>query len=225
MHWTALVVTLGFAQAALAADAKPSGVESALRAGDEGEQRLPVIQNRKFTLDHEFALIGGVYPVDPYSKGITASLGYTVHFSENWAWEVAQFTYSFNFDTDLKKRLAQVAAARNGASLTLPEMSWVVASHLVLKPLYGKEDLFNTKVVHLEAQLQFGPAFVSRTTTDNPLSMGLDFGAGLRFWMTPVWSLRLDLGELLFLEDATSKMRLRQALHLGAGIAANLGGD
>ena len=48
-------------------------------------------------------------PADPYYKGVTASVGYTAHFNDFVAWEVAQFSWSFNLDTNLKKDLKRHA--------------------------------------------------------------------------------------------------------------------
>lgn len=187
--------------------------------GDEA--RLEVLQNRKYRLLHEIALLGGSLPADAYYKGFTGSIGYTLHFGEVFAWEVLQFTYSFNLDTKLKKELVRVAGSQGQTADDFPEITWIAASHLVLKPLYGKEALFNTKVVHLEVFLQAGPAFLNRANAETTLAFGFDVGFGVRFWLSKWASVRFDIYELVyFLEQ-----KPEQALHLHAGIAFNLRGE
>jgi outer membrane beta-barrel protein len=191
-------------------------------AGDEA--RLEVLQNRKYQLLHEIALVGGVFPGDAFYKGYAASAGYTLHFSEALAWEVVQFTYSFNIDTKLKKELIRVSRASQGdLQGQFPEITWMAASHLVLKPLYGKEALFNTEVVHLEVFFQAGPAFLYRGgNAGESLAIGLDVGFGVRFWLTQWASLRFDIYELIYFLDGGDP---QQALHLHVGLGINLRGE
>ncbi len=198
----------------------PSGVL------EDAPEQVEVIQRRKFELSQELSLSAGVLPVDPYYKGITATAAYTAHFSQSWAWEVAHLTYSFNVDTHLKEQLLEVAAGRGNQAPQLAEIEWVAGTRLLLKPLYGKEALFNTEVVHLEAYLGLGPVLVKRSAPLDSIGFGGDFGAGLRLWLSPRWSMRLDLGELLFVEEERAGgIKLRQALHMQLGMSLALGGD
>src|SRR5205823_4592757 len=122
------------------------------------ERKLEVIQNRKYDLLHEFAFVAGSLPSDPYHFGLTGTAGYTLHFSQSLAWEVGEFTYAQNFEKKLQKELKRTALATGNRAPDLPAIDWIAASHIVLKPLYGKEALFNTQMLHLEAYLQAGPA-------------------------------------------------------------------
>ncbi|MBN1960938.1 MAG: outer membrane beta-barrel domain-containing protein [Deltaproteobacteria bacterium] len=184
-----------------------------------------VIQNRKYELNHEFLFSSGVLPVDPYYKSVIGTFGYTVHFNDHWAWEIGQFSYAYNIQTSLMRKLKRTAEASGADTPNLPAIQWIAASHLVLKPLYGKEAMFNTKVVHLEAFLQLGPNVLNLTNTSSKLSFGADFGGGLRMWLSRTWSLRFDLSELVYLHDVTGKRRIRQAIQLRLGMAATLGGE
>ncbi len=197
---------------------------SPARAEEPAEEVPPslgVIQNRKYDLLHEVTLLGGGLPVDAFYKGLTVTGGYTFHFNEILAWQVAQFTYSFNIDTELKKNLVKTAVGYGGAAPQFPEVEWFLASHLVLKPLYGKEALFNTRVVHLEAYLLAGPAFVRRSGPEEGFAFGVDSGFGVRLWLNTFASLRFDIMELVyFLEQ-----KPEQVLHLHLGFGFNLRGE
>jgi len=189
------------------------------------DNHLVAIQNRRFQLDHELTVSGGVLPVDPYYKGITATGSYTVHFGPNWAWELVQVTWAYNAQTDLMRKLIQVANAQGVATPEIPAIQWIAATHLVLKPLYGKQALFNTQVLHLEAYLQAGPAVVVMTGATRKYDLGADIGGGLRFWLTEGLSTRFDLGEMVYFHSEGSSTRVRQALMLRLGLSFTFGGD
>lgn len=224
MRFFSIVMGVVLAAGVAHAD-EPKDTSDLPAAVTDTPEELQVIQNRKYALATELALLPGVLPADPYYKGVTTSLGYTWHFSDFWAWEIGQFTYSFNLDTSLKERLLQIATARGQSSPSLPEINWIVTSRLVLKPFYGKEALFNTNIVHLEAYFLGGPAVVSRSAPISSVELGLDVGAGLRLWLTRVWSLRLELGELLHVEREQGGTKIRQAPHISLGFSANLRGE
>jgi outer membrane beta-barrel protein len=185
------------------------------------EKRVEVMQNRKYELLHEISLMLGTLPVDPYYKGLTGSVGYALHFGRVVAWEVVQFTYSFNIDTKLKSELIRVARSQGEDADEFPEIAWIATSRIVLKPLYGKEALFNTRVVHMEVFLQGGPAFLQRSEATESLAFGFDVGFGFRLWLEKWVSLRFDIMELVYFLDQNPE----QSLHLHAGVAFNLRGE
>jgi outer membrane beta-barrel protein len=216
----AFLVTVSPA-AALAQEAAADDVPE-LTDADLGRERLTVIQNRRFILLHEVSILGGGLPVDPYYKGATASLGYTLHFTDFFGIEFVQFTYSFNIDTKLKKELIRSAQAAGSAPTEFPEIQWIAdVAHVVVKPLYGKEAMFNTKVVHLETYGRVGPTFVRRSSTTEPFAFGFDVGFGLRFWLEDWVALRFDLAEMIYF----LAKKPQQSLRLSAGFAFNLRGE
>jgi len=193
-----------------------------LSDADMGAGSLEVIQNRKYKLLHEVSLLGGGLPVDPYYKGVTATLGYTLHFTDFFAIEFVQFTYSFDVDTKLKKELIRVALSQGAEAPPFPQIAWIAdVAHVVVKPLYGKEAVFNTKVVHLETYGRIGPTFVRRTGSTDSFAFGFDAGFGMRFWLREWVALRFDLAEMVYF---LSK-KPQQALRLDAGFAFNLRGE
>jgi outer membrane beta-barrel protein len=219
--WLAAILAIVAAAPVPAAAQGATGIPVLDELGDREIGELEIIQNRKYDLLNEISLLGGGLPGDPYYKGITATLGYAIHFSDFAAWEIAQFTYSYNIKSKLGEEVERIARANVLNPPNFPELNWFVASHLVLKPIYGKQALFNTEVVHIEAFIQAGPAIVNRSIPETTFNVGADFGAGLRLWLTEVISVRIDLSELLFLTTEG----LGQAMHLHAGFAFNLRGE
>lgn len=204
------------------ADTK-TGVPFLDELGQREQGQLEVLQNRKYNLLNELILKVGGLPADPYNKGITATGGYAIHFSNFVAWEVGNFTYSFNIDSGLKQKLERVVALYGLGRPELPEINWFVTSNLVLKPVYGKQAIFNRKVIHVEAYIFGGPAIVNRSTPSVEFSVGGNAGAGLRFWMSEHTSLRVDIQELLFY--ATNTKNIETALHISTGFGFAFGGD
>jgi outer membrane beta-barrel protein len=226
MRHLALVASIAVVSAsgvALAADATPLLGPSDVSDADKG--RLQVIQRRTHPLANELSLSGGVLPVDPYYKGWLGTVGFTHHFNDDVAWEVVQFSWAYNAQTALLQKLIRNAVASNDQVPELPAITWIAASHLVLKPLYGKEAFLNTRVFHLEAFLQAGPAVVGMMHAQSKVEVGADLGVGLRFWLSEAWSARFDAGELVYFHPVGGRTRVRQALSLRLGLAVSFGGD
>lgn len=186
-----------------------------------GEPALCAIQQRKFELAHEFALLAGSLPANPYYKGLTGSLGYTLHFDETVAWEIVQATYSYNLETNLKKQLLRTFFQKETSPPALPQVAWYVSSRAVLKPLYGKQAFLGGSVVHVEGYMLAGPALVALTGAATSLTFGVDWCIGARIWFSQVASFRVELGQLLYRSDGA----VAQALHVSGGLAFNLGSD
>ncbi len=217
------VVALG---ALIASDLKAAEPKSEFGPADSAAfepAKMTAIQKRKFELDHEFLFATGILPVDPFNKSLFGAFGYTIHFNENWAWEVAQLGYAYNLETSLMRKLRRTADAAGSERPDLPVLQWMASSHLVLKPLYGKQAAFNTHVIHLEAFLQAGPVVIGMENRDG-IGLGVDVGGGVRLWLSRAWSLRFDLGEMVYLYDENGRGRIREALSLRLGMAATLGG-
>jgi outer membrane beta-barrel protein len=225
MRRAALVVITTALLASCSSRAEGEPALGPAEAAFSADSRLAVIQKRKFQLKNEFLFAGGVLPVDPYYKGVIGTFGYTLHFSDAWAWEIGQFTYAYNLGTSLLRYVQRTTLLNSGRSPEVPAVQWIATTHLVLKPLYGKEAAFNTQVVHLEAFLQAGPAVVGMANSTTKLDYGFDVGGGLRLWLSRHWSTRLDLGELVYLHNEAGSTHVRQTLELRLGFAATLGAE
>jgi outer membrane beta-barrel protein len=212
-----------FASGAVAKAQSKTGVPFLDELGTREQGQLEILQNRKYNLLNEFFLQVGGLPADAYNKGVTLGAGYAIHFSQFVAWEVADFQYSFNVDSGLKKKLQRVVDLYGLGRPQLPEINWFISSHLVLKPIYGKQAIFNRQVIHMEAFLLAGPAIINRSVPGTEFDLGANVGAGLRFWMTQTTSFRIDIQELLFFGTKTHSFD--SALHLHAGLAWAFGGD
>jgi outer membrane beta-barrel protein len=155
--------------------------------------RIFSIQPRPYRLGHEFQLGLGVLPMDAFYVGGVLGASYTYHFSDFWAWEIANAGYSLNFDTSLREELRQdynLEPVRGGGD----RIHLYATSSVVVKPLFGKLALFNSDVVHSETYFTAGGGLLLKG--DVPL-FTVVFGLGLRFWSSDVVSLRFDVKDYL----------------------------
>ncbi len=237
MHFTSMTIAMLVLSGMISpmrAHAGIGGDDIKAETEEIGPEKLNIIQNRKYELGNELLLQMGVLPGDPYYKGLTGSVGYAIHFTDFFAWEVAQFTYSLNFNAPLQRAVAGIARRGGGDLPAFPEIQWMVRSHAVLKPIYGKQALFNTTIVHVEAYVQFGPAMLriqdikrENGVSKDTFSFGADVGAGLRFWTNKTVSWRFDFGNVIYLVPSRTGrgLTVKQAMQLNVGVAFNLRGD
>ena len=200
------------------------GGAAAARADDDDLEALnrSVIQNRKFRMGAELTLQGGVLPLDPFFKGLSATGRFTWHFNDFHAWEVAAGTYAFNLDSGITEQLLNNFGVQRAA---LPALNVVAESNYVVTPFYGKFALVNRTLLYQEV---FAVAGATVTYwSDNTFRPGPDVGAGMRFFVTDWFSLRGDIRYALVFNQVpiiNPKFSIDGVLFLGAGFSLNVGG-
>ncbi len=171
------------------------------------QERVVAVQNRIFDRTHEIDFSFGYIADDDFFHVYPLGIGYTFHFNENFAWEVARAQYMINSDKDLKETLQKDF---NVQPERFSEQRYMAHSHFVFKPLYGKHALMNRKIINNEIYFFAGPGVVNyewdysngESQTENALS--LSFGAGLKYFLSEKISLSVEIRDLLnFREDDT----------------------
>jgi outer membrane beta-barrel protein len=180
-----------------------------------------VIQNRKYRLGHEVALNVGTLPIDPFFKGVAGGLSYAFHFNDFHAVEVGAM-YSYSIDSSLTEQLLNNFGVGRAS---LPGLQFLGYLNYVIKPFYGKFALANRTLLYQEVFFDAG-GLVSYWT-DQTIRLGPDFGGGMRFFLTPWLSARVDVRHAIVFnkvpvlqKDAT----IDGVLYLGAGMSASFGG-
>ena len=160
----------------------------ALAADDELDSgRVVAVEERPYRMVHEFTVTAGVLPIDALYTGLTLGGSYTLHLSDLWAWEAVSFHYSANVNTGLDKTLAErwsVAPTSN------PEIQYMIGSHAVLTPLFGKIALFNDTIIHASTFFALGGGVARFSTGFRPQG---SFGPGVRVFFGQAVSTRLDV--------------------------------
>ena len=166
------------------------------------------IQERKYTLKNEVTLGGVWYPQDAFYKAIGIDLAYAHHFNDFVGWEVLRAAVTARWDTILRQRLYDGWGAEPEE---FEEVKYAFTSHLQIKPFYGKFALANRTLVRAEIYFTLGGGLAFTTQRDGLALANL--GVGIRFYLHPNWSTRLEFEEQLFIADNTVADNL--VLHLG----------
>ncbi|MHB8417151.1 MAG: outer membrane beta-barrel domain-containing protein [Myxococcales bacterium] len=203
----AAAVLVGSAWALAASAAADEEVE------DYGQ--VAAIQNREYRMGQELELGVAVLPNDAFYKGVAPELAYTFHFNDDWGLEV-RGAYSVDFNTNLESQLQQIQVG----STFSQETRGFLTGDVVWSPIYIKGTLTNTSVVHGELFFDIGGgAFeevpVGGTGAGN-FYAAPNLGAGLRFFLSKVFSLRLDVRDHLLLDK-----NLDDVLEASLGISVN----
>ena len=174
-------------------------------AGDE--EQVFAIQNRIFHRNHELGLWFNYIPDDDFYDVYGVGLSYSFNFNDYLAWEVVRGVFAINQEKDLKDKLIkQFGLAPTGYT----ETEYMVHSHLVLKPLYGKDAMWNGGVINHESYLFLGGGLVryetqysygSPTTED---AASLSFGFGMKYFLNENICFNIEIRDLVnFKEEET----------------------
>ncbi len=170
-------------------------------AQQQAQVKREAIQKRRYEMANELKLALAFLPVDPYQKGYAASLSYTRHLNDYWAWEIFQASGTYYLSsTELRDSLLDVWGAEFD-DFAAPR--FMVTTGIELTPFYGKWALFNDAVVYnnllfgVYAGVIFGDRKdangnfdVAKTLEDFRPSIGP--GIGFRFFLSEVYSVRAD---------------------------------
>lgn len=194
----------------------------------DGSERS-VVQARKFSLGHELSLSIGSMPLDPFEKGWSAGLSYTMHFGGTFSWELLNAAAALLVPTALRNNLVD-RFGRRPDEFSAPRA--MVTTGFVVAPLYGKMALLDGLVIHqaLFLGVHAGAMFGNRPTVLGMLedvrpSAGL--GVGYRMFFNEWFSMRLDVRDFLSFRRklGDEPQRFEQVLTISVALAFSSKGD
>jgi outer membrane beta-barrel protein len=165
------------------------------------EEEVFAVQNRVFHKSHEIDLSIGYIADDEFFMVYPISVGYTYHLNEMFSWEVGRLQYFFNKDRGLKGTLEDPPF--NAQAEFFNEPKYMVNSHLVFRPLYGKSAFMNKRVVNHETYLFAGPGITgyereySNGDSDTEDVLNLSFGAGFKYFLNQRWCLNVEVRDII----------------------------
>lgn len=179
------------------------------------------LQDRAYRLQHEFTVMVGLLPSDPYTKGLYAQGGYAFHFNDYFG-VMARGAYVQPVLTSLRQQLERDFVVLPTA---FPRVLFFVGGDLLFRPLYGKLSVLNTGVVHGEVHLLAGGSAFGFTDGLTPsLRPAINLGGGGRLYLGKNASLRLDVVNHIVLAAPGSTSGVTNVLALSFGLAVNFGG-
>lgn len=180
---------------------------------------------------HELRLSAGVMPLDAFEKSWTASLSYTVHFSNTWAWEIFQVTGSvYQAPTGLEDELVNIFGV---AKEDFAPPLFMATTGLEWTPLYGKMSFLNDGVQHHALLIGgYGGVVIGdrdelqESLKDIRPSFGL--GLGYRWFLSKTWSVRADIRDYVSFRTAkrtNEKDGMENLMLITISISLNMGRD
>jgi len=197
--------------------------------GNEPAERV-AIQRRKYNLAHEVRLSLGVMPLDPYQKGWSGSVGYTLHLTDFVAWELLQVGGALLTSSSLREKLVNELGVPP-EDFAAPRL--FVTTGIELTPFYGKQTLLNRNIAHqallfgLHAGVFFGDRGNLGDTFADPRPV-VGAGLGYRFFLGELTSVRADVRYFLAFRRAVrpgESFELDDALMLNLSFSLNLWRD
>jgi outer membrane beta-barrel protein len=187
------------------------------------EEKVYAVQNRIYHRNHEIDLYAGYIADDDFSHVYPLGIGYTFHFNDHIAWEVGRAQYMYNVDKDLKNDLEQQF---NVQPERFAEQKYMLHSHLVYSPLYGKHAFMNRSVINNEIYFFAGPGIVhyeweystGESKTEDALSLSL--GVGLKYFLSKKICLNFEIRDLYNMRENDSENNIY--FGLGVGYRFNL---
>lgn len=185
-------------------------------AEEKNEEQVYAIQNRIFHRYHELGVFVGYIADDDFFHVYPVSLGYTFHFNEHLSWEVARLQYMLTQDKDLKADLIDIGVQPS----RYPEQQYALHSHLIFKPLYGKDAVLNRGIINNETYFFIGGGVThyewnrsfGDDETENAPSLSL--GVGMKYFLNQKFCVNFEIRDLItFREDDTENN-----VHFGIGL-------
>ena len=168
------------------------------------EETVAAIQSRIFFRHHELGLSTGYIADDDFFHIYPISGSYTYNLNELFSLEVLRFQYMFTQEKDLKSELIDIGVQPS----RYPEQQFALHSHLIIKPLYGKDAVLNRGVVNHETYFFIGGGITryewirSYGENDTEDAPSLSLGGGMKFFFNERFCLNVELRDVMnFRED------------------------
>lgn len=193
-------------------------VQAVWGAESDSEEKVYAVQNRIFHRNHEIDLNLGYVTDDAFYKIYPFSLGYTFNFSENWGWEVGRFQYLVTEDRKLQNDLKDDFNAQTEFFI---KPKYMVHSHLIWRPLYGKSAVLNRMVVNHETYFLVGLGMTQYETTystgekETEDAVSISFGAGFKYFLNQKFCLNVEVRNIYNQREDENENNVYFGLGLG----------
>lgn len=173
----------------------------------EQEEQVYAVQNRIFHRDHEINMSVGYIADDDFNHVYPIGVGYIYNFNEHLSWEVGRIQYLLNQDKDLKQTLADEFGVQPEQ---FSKQQYMIHSHVIFRPFYGKSAFLNRKVINHEIYAFAGAGLVhyewehSTGETEGEDAYSLSLGLGMKYFLSQRFCVNIEMRDLVnFREDDT----------------------
>jgi outer membrane beta-barrel protein len=182
------------------------------------EEKVSAIQERVFLRNHEIGISFGYIPDDNFYNAFPVGIGYTYHFNNYLAWEVARGQYMFTQEKDIKKKLEKEFGVTPEVFL---QPKYMIHSNIIIKPLYGKEALWNKGIVNHESYLILGGGMIgyekkySNGDKSSETDPSVCVGAGTRYFLNKNLCMTMEIRDLVNMK----KDKTENNVYFGMGLS------
>lgn len=187
-------------------------------AESENSEQVFAVQKKAFHRDHEIGMTFGSVVDDDFYNIFPIGIKYTYNFNDYLGWEVARGEILMTQEKDIKGML------ENDFGVTPSEFSepqYMIHSHLVLKPFYGKDSVLNRGILNHESYFLVGGGIVNYEKqysygdpdTENALSISL--GYGIKYFLSRSCSLNFEIRDLINFKEKKTENNI----YLGLGLS------
>ncbi len=170
----------------------------------EKEGKAFVIQDKIFHRYHELGFALGYIPDDDFYEAFPVGINYTFNFNDRLAWEVVRGQIVVNTDKDLKGDLEDDYGVTPQA---FDEPKYLIHTHFVYKPSYGKDAVLNRSIINHESYLFLGCGMASYETHNNygesetKDAFSLSFGIGKKYFLNKKFCLNFEIRDMINFKD------------------------
>ena len=181
-------------------------------------EHVKAIQERIFHRHHEIGLNAGYIPDDDFYYAFPVGLGYTYNFNDHFSWEVVRAQLALNTEKDLKNNLEDNFGV---TPQQFDEPKYFIHSHLVFKPSYGKDAVWNRGVVNHETYLFLGGGMVnyerdySYGSSESENAPSVSFGIGRKYFLNQNLCLNLEVRDTVTFKDDETENNIWFGVSLG----------
>jgi outer membrane beta-barrel protein len=169
---------------------------------------VKAVMNQKYQIGDEINFSFSYLPVGAINKYLSLGGSYLKYFNASHGWEVINFQYAIELESQLKRDLQKPPF--NAQKDELPVLQFIGTSNYVFSPFYSKSVLFNSSIVHSELSFLAGGGLASFTTEVIPVA---DLGLNQRFFLESGNSFKFEFRYYAFIAN---KELLRNQMALTA---------
>lgn len=190
-------------------------VEVSYAQNDIKTEQVYAIQNRIYHRFHELDLSFGYMADEDFFNGFPLGVGYTYHFNDHYGWEVIRGQWMFTNEKDIKRKLEEDFGLTPSV---FSEPRFMLHSHFLIKPFYGKEAVWNKSILNRETYFLVGGGVINYekqytdrdSESENALSFSL--GVGTKFFINQKMCINIELRDLVNIREDNTENRI----YLGA---------
>jgi len=184
---------------------------------DDNKPEVTIIQERLFDKKREVGIELGYIPDDNFYEVYPLTVSFTHHFNERYAWEVIRASQMITKDRDIKADLEDNFGVTPS---TFDEFNNHIETSFVIKPTYGKDSLWNKRVINHEGYISFGAGIatfekqVSYGNQEKQSAMTASIAIGRKYFISKSFNISLTFKDMLVFKELNTE----NYIYLGVGL-------